>query len=112
MSGILKRKYPFILISVMLTPILIFITLLSLGGGHGTSVIFKIFFPYSILMGVIFSDDGPNSRDIVLILGFFLYIYYGIALKYAEKKNMLNKTISVIIIAHVMLFLICYIFLP
>lgn len=108
----LKKQYPFVKYSIWLSPMLIFITLLSLGGGHGTGFFFKLFFPYSIIMGVLFSESGPDVRDTILIIGFLLYIFYGITLKTAQQRNRLRGVIMMLCITHLAMSLICFIFLP
>ncbi len=107
----LKKKYPIVVYSIYVTPILAFITLFSIGGGHGTVALFKLLYPYSIFAGVIATDNGSSLMETIFFVGFSLYLIYGIILTIAQRYNKLSDTIIMLSAVHLAMSLMCYIFI-
>jgi len=104
-----KNRFPYIYRSIILTPILAFIALLTGGAGHGVYIIIKLFYPYSVLMMIILND---NMDEIFFSIGLLLYIFYGVILTIAERKGKLRKTAIIIVTVHLVAFILCLVQLP
>jgi len=106
-----RTNYPWIFRSLILTPILAVISLGSiLGEGLINPFLYKLFYPY-IFFFLIFSQIEDHSiTSIIIYMGFFLYLVYGIILTIADRKGKLNVALRVIVITHVIVALLCVLF--
>lgn len=95
----LKKNYPWIFWSILITPPLAFLSLTSvLGEGTRGGFFLQLFFPYTYLF---------FNIDYSILIGFFLYIFYGIIITIAEKYGRKKEAIRIIVISHVSSLLFC-----
>lgn len=104
----LRKKYPLILYSVVLTPILAFVSILTVGAeGHGSKIIFKFLYPYTLFVVAGLQIEDNELMAIIGYIGFFLYVYYGIILTIANKKGKIKETLRILMTAHITAAIFC-----
>jgi hypothetical protein len=84
---------------IILTLALLIITIFSVGGGHGTFVIAKIIFPFSMLLAYVFNKIGIISM-LLAILQIPIYSYL-----YKSKPNGKYFIIGL----HILAIILCFI---
>lgn len=102
----LKRfinKYPYLSYSVFFSPVLIIISIATTGAGHGTSIVFRLLYPYTFIM-LNFIPINNDIQNIVGISGFLLYPLYGVILTLCKEKA--KAAIIIISVFHLAAFLI------
>lgn len=92
-----KMSYPYLYRSFIWTPILIFIALLTAGGGHGTHLFFTLIFPFSVLIPVVFLIEDVQLVDNVAMIFFVLPIIYGLILTIVERYRFSVKDTAIMI---------------
>lgn len=94
-------KFKWTLVLTILTPILMFISILLVGGGHGTPIPLMSFFPTFFLFDVL-NDDGVLT--IWLVLPLLQFPIYGLIIDLSKMIfKQLLITIGLILIFHFVL---------
>ena len=91
-----SNKWTFI--SIFLTPILLFIAFLFMGGGHGTYKPAILFFPYGMLIVQFFNKINFFS----IFISTFQYLIYGLIIDY-YVVNKSKKLLIGVILGHIFL---------
>jgi hypothetical protein len=100
------RLWKPIIISLIATPICLFLAMLSGGGGHGNYFLAKILFPFTML-STIFFDSITFPFVLLAILQFPLYgLIYGMA----KMKSGKTFVIFPLFIFHLLVVTFCFIF--
>jgi len=100
-SGLTRK---FIVSTILVTPVAIFLALVSTGGGHGNYFFAKIFFPYT-MFSTHFFDDTITLPFAVLAL--VQIPFYGIFLAIGARKKKLKLAAISITILHFIALLLC-----
>ena len=94
--------WPPIVVSLAVTPVALFVGLVSAGAGHGNYVAVKILFPYTMLSTVLF--ESINTPFVVL--GLVQFPLYGLILGLAGQR--FESVAKVLAIVHVLAVLLCF----
>jgi hypothetical protein len=103
----LERKFGFwesIVISIILTPVALFLALVSAGSGHGNYLVAKLLFPYTMLSTVV---AGEISL-IFLVLAFLQFPIYGFILALGAQAEKMKSVAYTIAAIHVFGVLLCF----
>ena len=98
--GTFRKQYPYVYYAVILTPIPMIIAGLAAGGGHGTYLLMKLFYPYMMLSTFIFDEIVPS----IFLASLAQYILYAVFITFADRRKMAMYVVGVI---HVISFLLC-----
>jgi len=103
---IIKSRY--LIISILITPLLFYAAVFAAGGGHGTYLPARIFFPYTML-STHFSNDTITNPSIIFAL--IQIPFYGVLLSVAEQKSekMLLFFKIGIVSVHTFAFILCFV---
>jgi len=95
-----------VIISVILTPVFLFIAVISGGAGHGNYFLAKVLFPFTMLSTYIFhSITGP-----FLLFTIIQFPIYGIAIGRARRRERRGLTTIWLISIHVIAVLAGFLF--
>jgi hypothetical protein len=101
----MRRVWPFFVGSLLLTPALIWVALLSAGGGHGDYVWAKVFFPFTILSTNIFRVVTP----VFLGVGLVQTPLYGLILGVFAKSGRLLLASCWLLLVHISAVVACFV---
>ena len=87
--------------TVALTPVLLFVTMISMGGGHGTYVLGKLIYPLTMIIAAI----KHQITDFAMWLGICQVPIYGLILILGKRLNRLNGTAIFLVVLHLILIL-------
>ena len=90
-----KFWLPFVC-SLVLTPILLFVALISTGAGHGSYSLVKALFPYMMLSAAALGDIYFPF----LFLPLFQFPAYGLVLGYANERGRFGRLAAILSAAH------------
>lgn len=102
----LSRFWKPLIVSLVATPIFVFLALLSGGAGHGNYLWARMLFPYTILSALI-------SKSITTPFALFAiiqYPLYGVALGLANNRHKLFQMIVAVSLIHLLAVTICFLF--
>ena len=90
-----KFWVPFVC-SLVVTPIVLFVGAASTGAGHGSYLLVKVLFPYTMLSAAVF--------DVIYFpfafLALFQFPAYGLVLGYANEKGKVARMAVILLAAH------------
>jgi hypothetical protein len=101
-----------VIISLIATPICLFISVVSTGGGH-SFVLPKTLFPYAMLSAFFFRSVANSGVLIVLtvLLAGIEIPFYGVVLGAASAKNKFLLVAAIILVTHVLAVIACFLFI-
>ena len=94
-----------VIASLVVTPVCLFLGLVSAGMGHGDYVLARILLPYAMLSAVLFK--GIVAPLIVLAVAQFPL--YGVALGAAAKRGRLSTALLLLLVVHTLAAVACFI---
>jgi hypothetical protein len=95
-----------IIVSLIVTPFVLFAGVVSAGGGHGDLIWFKVLFPYSGLQAFIF-----QSAALGILLMIVQFPVYGTILAFASKGKSFALTGLILTVVHISATVLCFVFL-
>ena len=95
-----------VLISVCLTPIFLFLGAMSTGAGHGSYLVTKLLFPFTMLSTVAFH----SIRIPFVVLAIIQFPIYGIVLGVGLRHGRLHQTVIWLIVLHSLALAGCLLF--
>lgn len=93
-----------IIVSIVLTPIALFLGLASAGAGHGNYFVAKLLFPYTML-STAFLDE---INLFFLILALIQFPLYGCAVAFGVVTERVRIVYLLLVALHVLAILICF----
>lgn len=85
-----------VLISLVLTPICLFLAAVSAGAGHGNYLVAKILFPFTLLSTLVFNSITVPS----IVLAIIQFPLYGLILGVASKQGRFRSIAMALTIVH------------
>lgn len=93
-------------VGILITPICVIIAMIFAGGGDGTYLFFKLFFPYTMLLAAL-----ANGISIpLMILGLLQFPLYGVLIGFARSKEA-SAAIIWLLVVHTIAVILCFLFL-
>jgi len=96
-----------VIISLVATPICLFLGIASGGAGHGSYFLPKVLFPYTMLSVIFFSSIAAPF----ILLAVIQIPLYGVVFGAAKAKDNFLPLAGVILIAHVLTVAACFLFI-
>ncbi|HTD72924.1 MAG TPA: hypothetical protein VK652_05315 [Steroidobacteraceae bacterium] len=62
----MPRTWPFVVVSIVLTPLLLYVALASAGAGHGSYFWAKVLFPYTMLAAKVVNSITPALEGLAI----------------------------------------------
>ena len=95
-----------VIISLVATPICLFLGMASGGAGHGSYFLAKVLFPYTMLSTTLFrSITAP-----FILLAVIQILFYGIILGAANAKDRFLPLAGTVLAAHILAVAACFLF--
>ena len=95
---------PFI-ISLIITPIFVFFTILFTGGGHGTYLPVKLLFPYAFISILLFGKVTSSF----LLISLAQFPIYGLVLGVANKRDCFTIAKILVFLLHFPVVVLCFV---
>jgi len=92
-----KDKSTLILAGVLIEVILLIVCVFLAGGGHGTYIPMKIFFPYTMLSTI----NNTSISGAFIIIAIIQYPIYGIIVQYAKSEKLKRTRFAIISVIHI-----------
>jgi hypothetical protein len=91
------KKYLPLLLGIIAGMAFLAVCIFFMGGGHGTYIPSKIFFPYTMLSTV----ETESISPFFIVLAFIQYPLYGLIIQFGKEKKKKILRSSIIGIVHV-----------
>ena len=88
--------------TIALTPVLLFFTMITMGGGHGTYIFGKLLYPISMII----SGLHHQITDLAFWIGIIQIPIYGLILIVARRLNRLKRSVILLTIFHLVMFVV------
>jgi len=92
-----KKKYLPILFGILIEVFLLVICIFLMGGGHGTYIPTKLFFPYTMLSTI----GNESMSTFFIIIGLSQYPMYGLIIQYAKSEKSKTSRFFTILVVHI-----------
>jgi hypothetical protein len=96
----IRRFWRPVIISLVITPLCLFVAAISGGVGHGDYTLAIILFPYAALLAAAL-DPLFNSTPLMIVIAVIQYPFYGVALGLSLEKNQLRLCAVGLVVLHV-----------
>ncbi|HPF73104.1 MAG: hypothetical protein H7A20_10450 [Rhodanobacteraceae bacterium] len=93
-----------ILIGAVITPFAVGTAIASAGAGHGTYLLAKLLFPYSMLLTRFTGDSITNP---LIGIAFVQFPIYGLVLTSPASRRALKQVVAVLVLLHSFCVLLC-----
>lgn len=97
------KFWTLIVISILVTPVLVYIGVASSGVGHGNYLFAKILFPFTMLSTIVFNSITLPAMAVAVAQ----FPAYGLILGVATKRRRLREIATSLILIHVLAVGIC-----
>jgi hypothetical protein len=87
------RKNPFLVLSILITPVLLWIGFVSGGGGHGNYVAARVIFPFAC----VFTGTYVGAGVVGSVLAVLQWPVYGFLIDWSSHKV---RTVGAVLIVH------------
>lgn len=94
-----------LVISLVATPFFLLAAAASAGAGHGTYLLAKILFPFTMLSTLIFGSINAPA----IALAVLQFPFYGFVLGKANVKGTLRTRAAVLLLIHMLAVAVCFI---
>ena len=88
-----SRKNPFLALSILIAPVLLWIGFMSAGFGHGTYIAARVIFPFAF----VFTGTYVRAGVVVSVLALLQWPVYGLLSDWSSHKV---RTVGAILIVH------------
>lgn len=92
------------LLGILITPVFLFVTVLAMGGGHGTYYAAKTLFPWTMMS----TAATKSITQPMVALAIAQYPLYGIILDAARARSRSRPAALVLVAAHVLAVLLAF----
>jgi hypothetical protein len=92
----MRRTWPFVVVSIVLTPLLLYVALASAGAGNGSYFWAKVLFPYTMLAAKAVNSITPVLADLATVQ----VPIYGLLLGLAAKAARLFPVVVGLVVFH------------
>ena len=99
------KSVTFVAISIPLIFLALLLAFISAGAGHGDYLFAKLFFPYSILSAITFSEITLFS----LVIAFLQFPIYAFILSLAGSQKRMFQIVLLVLGLHFSAFVLCFI---
>jgi hypothetical protein len=96
-----------VIISLVATPICLFLGIASGGAGHGSYFLAKVLFPYTMLSVIFFSSIAAPF----ILLAVIQIPFYGVLFGAANAKSNFLPLAGAVLVAHVLAAMACLLFI-
>ena len=98
-----SRFWKPVLVSILLTPIFLFLGVVSAGAGHGNYLLAKILFPFTMLSTVAFNSITIPS----MVFAVIQFPLYGVILGVSGERGRFRKIAALLAVTHALAVGIC-----
>ena len=94
-----------IAVGILLTPVAIYLAVLSGGMGHGDYALARVLFPYSMLLTRV---TGDTISPGLIGLAFAQFPLYGVAIGWATTRNRTWQVVAPLTLFHLVAVAVCF----
>lgn len=101
----MRRSWPFVVVSIVLTPPLLYVAAASAGAGHGSYFWAKVLFPYTMLAAKVMNAITPALSGLAIVQ----VPIYGLLLGLGAKAGRLLVVIVGVVVVHAVVVTACFV---
>lgn len=97
-----RRSWQPVIVSLLITPLCLFVAAISGGAGHGSYTLAIVLFPYAGVLAMAL-DPLFNSAPLTIVIAVIQYPAYGIVLGLGREKDRLRMYAIGLVLLHIVL---------